>query len=92
MKASLYNTSLVSCPFNYLTSENLLKGLSTYDVRDNPTSCRNGGQKGGLFDLDATLPLMAIQFLILVLLLNATFTSHSAKHLMSVMSTFVQIN
>ena len=31
------------------------------------------GKEGGLFDLDATLPLIAIQFLILVLLLNATF-------------------
>ena len=31
------------------------------------------GKEGGLFDLDATLPLMAIQFLILVLILNATF-------------------
>ncbi len=31
------------------------------------------GKEGGLFDLDATLPLMAIQFLVLVLLLNATF-------------------
>jgi F-type H+-transporting ATPase subunit b len=29
-------------------------------------------KKGGLFDLDATLPLMAIQFLILALILNAT--------------------
>lgn len=28
---------------------------------------------GGLFDLDATLPLMAIQFLILVAVLNALF-------------------
>ncbi|MCG9886694.1 MAG: F0F1 ATP synthase subunit B' [Cyanobacteria bacterium] len=27
---------------------------------------------GGLFDLDATLPLMAVQFLVLALLLNAT--------------------
>jgi F-type H+-transporting ATPase subunit b len=31
------------------------------------------GKEGGLFDLDATLPLVAIQFLILVLILNATF-------------------
>jgi len=31
------------------------------------------GKQGGLFDLDATLPLVAIQFLILVLILNATF-------------------
>jgi F-type H+-transporting ATPase subunit b len=31
------------------------------------------GKEGGLFDLDATLPLMAIQFLILVLILNAAF-------------------
>jgi len=29
--------------------------------------------KGGLFDLDATLPLMAVQFLILVVVLNALF-------------------
>jgi F-type H+-transporting ATPase subunit b len=29
--------------------------------------------KGGLFDIDATLPLMAIQFLILVALLNILF-------------------
>jgi len=29
-------------------------------------------KSGGLFDLDATLPLMAIQFLILALILNAT--------------------
>ncbi|WP_088893993.1 F0F1 ATP synthase subunit B' [Leptolyngbya ohadii] len=31
------------------------------------------GGKGGLFDIDATLPLMAVQFLILVALLNALF-------------------
>jgi len=31
------------------------------------------GKEGGLFDLDATLPLMAIQFLLLALVLNATF-------------------
>jgi F-type H+-transporting ATPase subunit b len=31
------------------------------------------GGKGGLFDIDATLPLMAIQFLVLVALLNALF-------------------
>jgi F-type H+-transporting ATPase subunit b len=30
-------------------------------------------EKGGLFDLDATLPLMAIQFLLLALILNAIF-------------------
>lgn len=29
--------------------------------------------KGGLFDFDATLPLMALQFLVLVALLNAVF-------------------
>jgi F-type H+-transporting ATPase subunit b len=29
-------------------------------------------KEGGLFDLDATLPLMAVQFLVLALLLNAT--------------------
>lgn len=31
------------------------------------------GEKGGLFDIDATLPLMAIQFLALVALLNILF-------------------
>lgn len=30
-------------------------------------------KEGGLFDFDATLPLMALQFLLLVLLLNAVF-------------------
>lgn len=30
-------------------------------------------EKGGLFDLDATLPLIAIQFLLLVAILNAVF-------------------
>ncbi|MBR8835556.1 MAG: F0F1 ATP synthase subunit B' [Stigonema ocellatum SAG 48.90 = DSM 106950] len=30
-------------------------------------------KEGGLFDLDATLPLMAIQFLLLALVLNALF-------------------
>lgn len=30
-------------------------------------------EAGGLFDLDATLPLMALQFLILVAVLNAVF-------------------
>jgi len=29
--------------------------------------------KGGLFDIDATLPIMAIQFLVLVAVLNALF-------------------
>jgi F-type H+-transporting ATPase subunit b len=29
--------------------------------------------EGGLFDFDATLPLMAVQFLVLVAVLNATF-------------------
>jgi F-type H+-transporting ATPase subunit b len=31
------------------------------------------GGKGGLFDIDATLPLMAVQFVILVIVLNAVF-------------------
>lgn len=30
-------------------------------------------KEGGLFDLDATLPLMAIQFLLLAIILNAIF-------------------
>ena len=35
--------------------------------------------EGGLFDLDATLPLMAVQFLILALVLNATFYKPLSK-------------
>jgi len=30
-------------------------------------------KEGGLFDLDATLPIMALQFLLLVVILNAVF-------------------
>ena len=30
-------------------------------------------KEGGLFDIDATLPLMAIQFLLLAVILNAVF-------------------
>jgi F-type H+-transporting ATPase subunit b len=37
------------------------------------------GKEGGLFDIDATLPLIAIQFLILVLILNATFYKPLSK-------------
>lgn len=36
---------------------------------------------GGLFDLDATLPLMAVQFLILVALLNVVFYKPLGKAL-----------
>ncbi|NJK99446.1 MAG: F0F1 ATP synthase subunit B' [Spirulinaceae cyanobacterium RM2_2_10] len=31
------------------------------------------GESGGLFDFDATLPLMAVQFLLLMVVLNALF-------------------
>ncbi|MGB7441762.1 MAG: F0F1 ATP synthase subunit B' [Coleofasciculaceae cyanobacterium] len=36
-------------------------------------------QEGGLFDFDATLPLMAVQFLILVAVLNAVFYKPLSK-------------
>lgn len=36
---------------------------------------------GGLFDFDATLPLMAVQFMILVAILNATFYKPLSKAL-----------
>ncbi len=36
---------------------------------------------GGLFDLDATLPLMALQFMVLVAVLNATFYKPLGKAL-----------
>jgi len=32
-----------------------------------------GATEGGLFDLDATLPLMAVQVVLLTLILNALF-------------------
>jgi F-type H+-transporting ATPase subunit b len=38
-------------------------------------------ESGGLFDLDATLPLMAVQFLILVAVLNAVFYKPLGKAL-----------
>lgn len=38
-----------------------------------------GAKEGGLFDFDATLPLMAIQFLILALVLNAIFYKPLSK-------------
>lgn len=38
-------------------------------------------EAGGLFDLDATLPLMAVQFLILAALLNAIFYKPLSKSL-----------
>lgn len=37
------------------------------------------GKEGGLFDLDATLPLMALQFLVLALILNAVFYKPLSK-------------
>lgn len=42
-------------------------------------AAETAGKEGGLFDLDATLPLMAIQFLFLVLILNATFYKPLSK-------------
>ncbi len=37
------------------------------------------GESGGLFDFDATLPLMAVQFLILMVILNALFYKPLSK-------------
>ncbi len=36
-------------------------------------AAETAAKEGGLFDFDATLPLMAVQFLVLVVLLNAVF-------------------
>lgn len=36
-------------------------------------------KEGGLFDFDATLPLMAIQFLLLIVILNAVFYKPLSK-------------
>lgn len=49
------------------------------------------GEKGGLFDIDATLPLMAIQFLILVAVLNALFYKPLGKAIDD-RSTFIRTN
>lgn len=44
-------------------------------------TAETAGKEGGLFDFDATLPLMAIQFLLLALVLNATFYKPLTKAL-----------
>lgn len=36
-------------------------------------------KEGGLFDLNATLPLMAVQFLLLAVILNAIFLQATRK-------------
>ena len=36
-------------------------------------------KEGGLFDFDATLPLMALQFILLVVVLNAVFYKPLSK-------------
>jgi F-type H+-transporting ATPase subunit b len=36
-------------------------------------AAETAGKEGGLFDFDATLPLMALQFIVLVVVLNALF-------------------
>ncbi|MGB5136737.1 MAG: F0F1 ATP synthase subunit B' [Prochlorococcaceae cyanobacterium] len=40
---------------------------------DAVTGAASGSQEGGLFDLDATLPLMAVQVVLLTFILNALF-------------------
>ena len=47
----------------------MLTGLTLLAVE----AVETAEEAGGLFDLDATLPLMAIQFLILMAILNAIF-------------------
>lgn len=37
------------------------------------STAKTAAKEGGLFDFDATLPLMALQFLLLVVVLNAVF-------------------
>jgi len=48
-------------------------------------------KKGGLFDIDATMPLMAIQFLILVALLNILFYKPLGK-ILDDRSTYIRTN
>ncbi|MEB3337799.1 MAG: F0F1 ATP synthase subunit B' [Leptolyngbyaceae bacterium] len=48
-------------------------------------------EAGGLFDLDATLPLMALQFLILAFVLNATFYKPLTKALDD-RSNYIRVN
>jgi F-type H+-transporting ATPase subunit b len=42
-------------------------------------AAETAGKEGGLFDFDATLPLMALQFLLLVVVLNAVFYKPLSK-------------
>ena len=42
-------------------------------------AAETAGKEGGLFDFDATLPLMALQFILLVVVLNAVFYKPLSK-------------
>src|SRR4028118_167234 len=42
-------------------------------------AAETAGKAGGLFDFDATLPLMALQFIVLVVVLNALFYKPLSK-------------
>lgn len=48
-------------------------------------------KEGGLFDLDATLPLMALQFLLLVVVLNAVFYKPLSKAI-DERSEYIRVN
>ncbi|MDX1976976.1 MAG: F0F1 ATP synthase subunit B' [Pseudanabaenaceae cyanobacterium bins.68] len=49
-----------------------LIAIAVETISENP-EVAEAAEKGGLFDIDATLPIMAIQFLLLVVILNAIF-------------------
>jgi F-type H+-transporting ATPase subunit b len=54
-------------------------GVETLQVTSLPAKSARGEKK--MFDFDATLPLMAVQFLVLVVLLNAIFYKPLTKTL-----------
>lgn len=49
-----------------------LFAIAVETISENP-EVAEAAEKGGLFDIDATLPIMAIQFLLLVAILNSIF-------------------
>jgi F-type H+-transporting ATPase subunit b len=68
-------TDLISGLFSGLNPSFLnpnLLAIAT-EVISETTQIAETAEKGGLFDLDATLPIMAVQFLVLVAILNSIF-------------------
>jgi F-type H+-transporting ATPase subunit b len=68
-------TDLISGLLSGLNSSSLnlnLLAIATQTISETK-EIAEAAEKGGLFDLDATLPIMAVQFLVLVAILNSIF-------------------